>query len=207
VSWQPVVRPVGPLPPGRYWGRRLLLLVLLALIVWLIVHVASGGQGPADRPKALPAASPSATPSPTPEASIAAPPTLAPGGACPATQLEITISANAASYTLSQMPHFTVTVLNTGQASCVADLGSPGRSVLVSDNGTQVWGSSDCEPPQAEPVNLTPGGSRTSVTVWNEDASNPTTCPTPGGQVAAGTYSAVAEAGGATSAAVQFTVR
>lgn len=202
-----LLHPVGPLPPGAYWLRRALALVLLVVLVlaagWAVRAVAGpgidpqAGAGPSSSPAALassPTPAKSATPTasarPTTPASATASASKAP--LCADAQLSTAVRTDHATYPAGQQPKFTLAVRNTGTSDCRRDVGQNALELRVISGGVMVWSSDHCSPGGAPDLRtLTPGQTFTATVQWARVSSQPG-CPANQPPAAAGSYSVVA---------------
>jgi cytoskeletal protein RodZ len=191
-----VLHPVGSLPPGAYWLRRLLVLVALVAVVaggwWLFGRLgssngsptASSSSGPGSQ-SSTPAANtssapathtatgtPSASHSPSGSPSPTATPT------CASSAIKVRAQTDASTYAPGVQPHLTIQVSNTGVTACQRDLGQAALELVVSTGTTRAWSSDDCNPGGAATVvTLRPGQTFSSTVVWDRHRSQPG-CPT-----------------------------
>ncbi|WP_432506543.1 hypothetical protein [Kineococcus arenarius] len=198
-----VLHPVGPERRATYWRRRLvavLLLVLLgvaaALGVRALLPEASSQQAvahldPEQVSPTLGAGTPSAqaTATSSPSATTAtssAPATVQP---CSRDALEVALTSEATAYGPGVTPRFVLTVRNTSETTCSAEVGSAVRSFAVLDaSGEQVWSSADCQSSTSSQVyELEPGDSRSMRTTWSRQRSA-AGCPDGQPVAEAGTY-------------------
>ena len=186
---------MGPLPPGAYWFRRLLVLALvivLALVVWA-VFVRDAGE------EDLPAANsePTATNSPPPIQTRSPEPmktksTTASVPPCEDQDIAVTVTTNEPTYEADQQPTFTLSVENTSDARCRREIGPSALELRVSSGGSKVWSSDDCSPGGAiREQTLPPGDSFVQSVQWSRVISEPG-CPTPQERAPAGDYQVVA---------------
>ena len=175
-----VLHPVGPLPASTYWIRRLVVVGLpLLVIVLLVALLGGGGSTPAAAPAPLPRTTASATP---------AAPTTATLAACEDTQLSVTAKALARSYvTGGPSPELRVSVVNTGTAPCMRDVGPAQQSVTVLRGSVRVWSSADCASVMPQVRTLAPGIPFDRTLTWTRSRSGPD-CTVPAGSVDTGTY-------------------
>jgi hypothetical protein len=213
VVWDSLRHPRGRQAAAVYWRRRLGVLVVAVVLLVLVVSLLSGllGGGGSNPATVAAGGSPSPTPSlqaPTvPAASAGASPSpTGPPAACRAADLTVAVATDARSYDSSSVPRFTITVTNRGAQPCLVDLGSPGRAVVVTSGKDRIWGSIDCIAPNPAATQVAPGQTVTSTTVWSRRRSSGADCAGTGAPVPAGTFTAVASAGGVTSAPASFTL-
>jgi hypothetical protein len=175
-----IKHPVGPQPNKVYWRRRLLVILgavaVIVVIVLIVVRPgASKGETPAPAATHSSAAKngskPDATTIPTTAKSVA-------GAPCKAANVVVAALTDATSYSADQQPHLTLSLTNTGSASCTIDAGTA-TQVYTITSGTEVyWKSTDCQTnPVHTEVLLKPGKTVTSSPiVWDRTRSDPSTC-------------------------------
>jgi hypothetical protein len=190
-----VFRPVGPLPPGAYWFRRLLVLALVIVIALVVWWVFVRDSGDADLAAAEPEPSVSDTPSPTqtstpkPTKTQSTQPTAP---LCDDQDIAVTVTTSQPTYAAGQEPTFTLTVENISDAKCRRDVGPRALELRVSSGGSKIWSSDDCSPGGAvDERTVLPGDSFGQTVQWSRVVSAPT-CPTPQEQAPAGDYQVVA---------------
>jgi len=191
--------PVGPQDRSVYLRRRLVVLAALLAIAAAIVLVvlkpgSSGGATGAQNveiPEDLVPVEQTATEEP-------ADPDQVP--ACTDAQLAVTPVTDRASYAAGELPQLSLTVENTGEAVCQADLGTATLKYEITSGSDQVWRSTDCQQnPDRRPVLLEPGTPlSTEAIAWDRTRSSPETCDIARDPVFAGgsTYHLRVEAGG-----------
>ncbi|WP_432563155.1 RodZ family helix-turn-helix domain-containing protein [Kineococcus sp. SYSU DK003] len=183
-----VLHPVGPEGRGTYWRRRLVVLLALVAVVVLAAvgiraltssedaaaqqptkldpsQVASPDQSPTDDPTD-PTGSPTGT-------SSASPTETGSVGPCQASALSVTLTSNTTTYGPGATPRLVLTVENTSESTCSAEIGSAVRTFTVTDEaGSQVWSSEDCQSETASQVyDLEPGTSRSMAVTWSRQRS------------------------------------
>lgn len=135
--------PVGPKPRGVYVRRRLIVLgifvAIVAVIVLIIVKPGSNG-GVSDAPtvevpKDLVTSSPSDDDGNS-EGSVSA---------CATGQLAVEAITDKGDYAAGELPQFSLSVTNTGEDPCSADLGTSGMTFAVTSGSDEVWRSVDCQ--------------------------------------------------------------
>lgn len=170
--------PVGPKSRKVYLRRRLLvlagLLAVIAVIVLVIVKP-GGGEGPKDAaqvevPEGLDTSAGAADPEPTKDGEGPA--------ACRAGQLRVTPVTDRGDYAAGELPQLSLTVENTGEEACSADLGTAGMQFAVSSGGDEVWRSTDCQTgAESLAVILEPGKALESEPIaWDRTRSSTETC-------------------------------
>ena len=176
--------PVGPKDRKVYLRRRILVLAgLLAVIaVVVLVFVKPGGSGSAQDAREVEVPSDLAAS----ESKKAAEEDEVP--ACNAAQLQVAPVTDKTDYAEGELPQFALTVQNTGQEACSADLGTAGMEFTVTSGDDQVWRSIDCQQnPEHLAVILEPGASlETEPVAWDRTRSSPETCEITRDPVAAG---------------------
>ena len=211
------MHPTGPQPPGVYWFRRVLvLLVLLVLLLgvrWLLTG-RSGGTPVASpttttSPPASPSVSTSSPQSPSMPASpttstTAARPTSTAAPACTKAQITVTASTDAASYPVGSTPHLRMKIQNTSSTACTRDIGAAQNTLIITSGTVRVWSSDDCNPggtPQV--VTMTPGQSYSVSVTWLGRLSQKD-CPANQPIASKGTYKLTGRNGDVTSAPAIF---
>jgi hypothetical protein len=86
-----------------------------------------------------------------------------------------------------------VTVTNTSQTACTAEIGSGVRGLVATDaSGAQVWSTADCEASTASQVyTIQPSKNRAMTTVWSR-LHSAAGCPADQQAVADGNYTVTA---------------
>lgn len=216
-----LLHPVGPLPPGAYWLRRALALVVLVVLVlaagWAVRAVAgpgtdkragagpsSGPSAPASSPTGTAPTSPATASSPTPARSATPTASARPTATASATasastaplcadaQVSIAVRTDHGTYPAGLQPKFTLAVRNTGTSDCRRDVGQNALELRVISGGVLVWSSDHCSPGGAPDLRtLTPGQTFTATVQWARVSSQPG-CPANQPSAAAGSYSVVA---------------
>jgi len=184
-----VLRPVGPMSPGVYWFRRVLVAVLvLALLggLWWLFGSRGGGDdsaavaGTATPTPSPTASSPSASPSasaPSSKPTKKASPTVSKAPECADKDMSVTVSTDAEVYPAGAEPKFSLTVANDSEATCRRDVGQQALELRVSSRGSRVWSSDDCSPDGGKDVvEFEPGESVSQTVTWSRQTSQPG-CP------------------------------
>jgi hypothetical protein len=224
-----VLEPTGPLPPEIYWRRRILaigiLVVALALVIWLVVMIARGGNSPGDAnaaassssaPKAVDASS--AKPSTSAESSAPKPSdsatTATPSGItvaqdqCPDQSLAVRVTVEQPTYRTGDQPVFGIVITNISSAACSRDVGSGLQqvSVLTLDGQRRLWSSTDCDPDGQPDVRTLNRGEQAAFTVtWSGSTSQPN-CAGDRVPVPRGAYAVVAQLGSVRSSIEPFNI-
>ena len=150
---------------------------------------ASGPGKPLGTAKPAPKATPKPTPVPT-KVVVTGPQT------CRATNLAVTVRADARRYASSKAPRFFLGVQNTGKKSCLVDLGSGALSLTVVSGKDRVWSSDDCQGKATKDVRLLEAGQKLEArSIWSMVRSEPG-CPKGLDTARPGTYVVSGSAGG-----------
>lgn len=207
-----VLRPVGPLPARVYWGRRLVLLAVLAVVVLLVRGCLGGGDGgvadlavPRISPSgAAPTAAAVPTPSPTsvdsrsalavaPSAPVAPsvpPPSPTPAApvACAPSALRLRTTTPAADQVAAAAPLRIVgTLSSTAATPCTVDIG-PAAVLAVLTSGTdRIWASQDCRSEGSQVVTVAADRPVAVAVSFDGRRSRPG-CPGGGDPTRVGTY-------------------
>lgn len=191
-----VVHPVGPLPEGVYWRRRLVLLAALLVVVAVIAVSCSGGSSPRRGAVASGTPTPSATPSPTPSAATPA--------ACTGVQLSITTATDATTYAAGVLPRLSMTVRNRSARTCRFADSAATRTWSIYSGADLVWSNAGCAAsPALTERTLAPGAAVRHTYVWNRHRSGPN-CSTSTTSADPGTYRLYVAVDGQRSAPAVF---
>ena len=158
---------------------------------------------------------PATTPSPSARATAASAPTSIPteaatasGQPCTPSNVQVTGSTDATTYAPGIAPRLSVSITNTGTASCTIDAGTAQQVFTITSGSETYWKSSDCQSDKVDAeVLLQPGKTISSQTplMWDRTRSDPTTCQQTRPQVPAGgaSYHLTVSVAGIPSAASQ----
>ncbi|MEJ6489085.1 hypothetical protein PQI23_05040 [Leucobacter sp. USCH14] len=184
--------PVGPKDRKVYVRRRLFvllgLLAVIAVVVLIIVRPGSSGgvasAGQVEVPEDL-------VESPSPasdEAEGGAGGEEGEVAACAAGQLTVTPATDKGDYAAGELPQLSLSVENTGEEPCSADLGSANLQFVIASGDDEVWRSADCqENAEHLAVILEPGTPlETEAIAWDRTRSSPETCDISRDAVSAG---------------------
>lgn len=171
--------PVGPQDRKVYVRRRLLVLAGLLAVIAVIVLVIVKPGSDTDVPRATKIEVPegletsAGEPADAGDAAETGEPV-----ACTAGQLLVTPVTDRGGYAPGELPALSLTVENTGEAPCTADLGTAGMQFVVSSGDDEVWRSTDCqENPESLPVILDPDTPVESEPIlWDRTRSSTETC-------------------------------
>jgi hypothetical protein len=210
---------------STYWRRRFVALVIglsvLALVTWALSG-AMGGSAPASDSAATksthgklpsPGAHPTAH-STQPAGSQAntakhgrgpahSTPALRP---CPAADVVLSVVSSQGSYSERQSPEFQVNVVSVASQTCTFNIGAKHVWLQISAGPVRIWSSAECAEGQASAPAILHRGVPTVLPIgWNGQISGPG-CPGPGTRAAAGSYTAVASDGSASSNSLVFRI-
>lgn len=185
-----LIWPTGPLPPGVYWRRRLVVLAVLALVVFAIwfVFLRGGGDGgdvgptPAPTPTAsptspTPAPSPTSTPSPTRTDDL-----------CLDSDILVEASAEFPIYPVGSTPTLSLVITNIGTVECRRNVGPGANELWIEQSGQVLWSSDDCNPSDASDIiSLKRGEEFITQLTW-DGRTSATGCPSDQPLVEAGEY-------------------
>jgi hypothetical protein len=209
---------------STYWRRRFVALVIglsvLALVTWALAG-AMGGSAPAANSAATKSAH-GTLPSPSPRPSAHTHPTTggrpastprggpAPGTPapqpCPAASVVLSVVSSQGSYSVRQSPEFAVNVVSVASQTCTFNIGAKHVWLQISAGPVRIWSSADCAEGEASAVVHLRRGVPTVVPIgWNGQIAGPG-CPGPGTRAAAGSYSAMASDGSASSNTLMFRI-
>ncbi|MEU8118191.1 hypothetical protein AB0C21_05730 [Spirillospora sp. NPDC049024] len=192
----------------RYWKRRALALAGVLGAVGLLAWTCGGGTGGAGEDErvrdagAVDGASPPPPPSAMPTVTVTTTTTpgagQADGGPCDPDELVVNMSAAKNVYARTERPEFRVTVVSTGEGSCVFDRGL--LDVRITSGADRIWSSAKCRKEGEPKATLQRGIPFVDEVAWNRRRD----CE---GKVRArpGTY--VATLKGATAKKLVFTLR
>ena len=220
-----LLRPVGHLPASVYWFRRGLVLAVLALLLFLIIRLFSGGgdnpqntaaSDPQQHPSSAPPAAPTTTPTTTPttgstttststDKPAKTTPTPPKDTKCTGSDVRIAVLPANRKIVSGSMLNFVVR-LDAVSDDCKATIDPTALTVTVMSGSDLIWTTTHCGQaiPRATLV-VAKGKQATSTVPWNGHRSGPGCLP---GQPVAkpGTYVVKAEFGDQMSAAQAFQV-
>lgn len=168
--------PVGPKDKSVYVRRRILVLIgLLALVtavVLIVLKPGSSGGAASSREVEVPDDLVAA------EQAEAAKQSDGEVPACAAGQLAVTPIADRESYAPGELPQLSLSVENTGEQACAADLGTAGMVFEITSGSDRIWNSTDCqENADHRSVILDPGEPLTTEALpWDRTRSSAETC-------------------------------
>jgi hypothetical protein len=157
-------------------------------------------------PSTSPSASPSASATKRASAAASSPAKKAAGAptACPASDLVLTLTASASSYSPSATPSFQLDIVSTDSANCLVDTGSGGLKLVVTHGTAVAYNSASClQDAQRHVVSLRRGVPVVTSMSWNKQQTT-SDCSTTVMAATNRTYSAVAQTGGAQSPGAPF---
>lgn len=171
------LQPRGPLPASTYWRRRVVVLVVGLLALFLVLRACGGDD------ESLTSATPKASSSPSPKPSAAAsrapmgpsaPPSPAPVPACGDAALQVRVESDADSYKAGAAPRFTLSVVNTGPVPCRRALGPGAVELRVFSGEDRIWSSDDCAKGTGQGIlELAPDDARQLVVQWPGKRTKP----------------------------------
>ncbi len=198
----------------------MIVVVIIVVVVGGSLLLFGGGDSAKTATGTHPSTSPTTTPSisstPTPSISSTPTPSVShtPSAShtpaaitlCPDSVIKVQAQTDASSYTAGQRPRLTVSVTNTGKASCKRDIGRAAMGLTIMSGTTRVWSSDDCAPGGAAAVNvLNPGQVFVSTLSWSRITSK-VGCPANQPTAAPGSYTLVARNETLKSTAVPFSL-
>jgi len=204
-----LLHPRGPLPPGVYWRRRgLTLLVAVLVLFGLAKACGSDGKKQVGTPRTStspsagvtrpPATTRPSTPATTPAASLAP---------CPDSVIVVTTRADAQTYPPSRRPILTIGVANNGTVPCTRDVGQGAREIRVTSGNDRVWSSDDCSPGGGtQIVTLQPKAAPVTFAVTWARKRSASGCPAGTETAGPGTYRVVGRFGQVESTGDTFTL-
>lgn len=146
------------------------LLAVAAVVVLIVVRPGSSGGAESASEVQVPADLPTEDPAADPDDDTV--PTCTPG------QLEVLPVADQSSYAAGELPRFSLSIENTGDEVCTADLGTAGMQFEVSSGNDQVWRSADCQEDAENLAVALEAGQllETEEVVWDRTRSSTETC-------------------------------
>lgn len=201
------------------------LVVALAVVIWLVVTVARGGDTPdaaaaASETTEPVASSASASTTSTTSATTTAKgttaasgtrgaePTPVASGQCADQSLAIKVSVGQPTYQVGEEPVFGIVITNISGEPCNRDMGSGLQRVSVHslDGGRQLWASTDCYPDGEPDVRTLDRGEQAAFTVTWKGATSQPECAGERVPVPPGAYNVVAQMGSVRSAPEPFNI-
>ncbi|WP_084128231.1 hypothetical protein [Demequina sp. NBRC 110055] len=131
-------KPVGDQPAGVYWVRRLLVLVVVAVLViagWFIVTSLLGSGDEAEAPVTDISTSPQATADAAPD----------PSRPCVEADATLTVAATPNPVAEGTTPAFEVVVEHTGSSPCTLATTAEGTELAIRSGDQQYYSSTWCE--------------------------------------------------------------
>lgn len=192
-----------------------ILVVALALVIWVVLAVARGGDSPGDAraaesssvaAKPVDAAAKPSGESGAPRTSAAA--TSVAAAPCPDQSLAIKVTVEQPTYKTGEQPVFGIVITNISAVPCTRDMGSGLQQVSVHtlDGQRRLWSSTDCYPDGQPDVRTMSRGEQAAFTVtWSGTTSQPS-CAGERVPVPPGAYSVVAQLGSVRSMAEPFNI-
>ncbi|WP_084101727.1 hypothetical protein [Demequina sp. NBRC 110051] len=191
-------KPVGDQPAGVYWVRRVMVLVIVAVIIiaaWFIVTTLIGSGDEAEAPFNETSTSPTATAEAAPD----------PSRACVADDATLSLAATPNPVAEGTTPAFEVVVELTGDSPCTLSTTAEGTELAIRSGDQQYYSSTWCDddPGFGDATwILQPGDRKTVQLMWSGERYDE------GCEVIApwddGTYWAAASIGGIPATETQF---
>ncbi|GAA2242778.1 hypothetical protein GCM10010401_14630 [Rarobacter faecitabidus] len=184
-----------------YRRRRAVALViviaLLVLIIWGISAIVTAIRGSGD--EAAPsrqAASPSQSGEQTPGAPAE----------CAADDIELSVSAANATYSLGGEVDFAVGISSKSKSPCLVNGSDASRVLTIRSGNDAIWSSGDCADDAARDLLMSEGSKDSQTITWKMTRSAPG-CEKVKGKLRAGTYRAQVQLGKAKSEGFIFTLQ
>ena len=176
-SWK---EPVGPKGKNVYLRRRLLVLagvVALAVAIMLII-VRPGSSGGAAGVREVEVPDDLVEVEQQDQSQTAEDEDPDQIDACAPGRLVVTPITDSGSYGPEDLPLLSLSIENTGDEECSADLGTAGMIFEITSGSDQIWRSTDCQQnPDHRVVILKPGTPlETEGIPWDRTRSGPDTC-------------------------------
>jgi hypothetical protein len=173
------------LPAEVYWRRRLLVLALLILLVWLGMRVWPDGDG--DPAVATPTPTPTATQSPATTTGITNVALTTGSEPCDAESIRISPTVRSGQHTRGPVT-IALLISSTSPKPCNFTAHSSDLLVVISAGKTPVYDSTVCKASLlTQPVQLSPGWATSVATTWSGRGSGPH-CSSKEGWATPGTY-------------------
>ncbi len=155
---------MGPLPPEVYWRRRLALLGVLVVALFVSrafltadtsraqpkanAGKANAGKSSQDGTLAHPYVPRIGSAAPTPLPASAATPAGAANTmpTCADADLRLTAATDASTYKVGAKPKVSMTVRNASGRACQRALGTAATELIITSGPVHTWSSDDCEP-------------------------------------------------------------
>lgn len=131
-------KPVGDQPAGVYWVRRIVALVVIAVVVvalWFIVSSLLGAGDEAEAPETGTSTSPDATTGAAAD----------PSRACVADDVTLAVAATPASVAAGSTPGFEVSIEDVGSSACTLSTTAEGTELVIRSGNEQYYSSTWCE--------------------------------------------------------------
>jgi hypothetical protein len=180
-----IKHPVGPRSDKVYRRRRLVVgLGLLAVIIVIVLIIVKPGSSVGE-----PGRSPSAAQGTSTDGASASskPVTADTGAACDPANVTVEALTDADAYGADQLPELSLSLTNTGSASCVIDAGTAKQVFTITSGDDVWWTSTDCQTGAADaPITLAAGATEKSSAplTWDRTRSAKDTCESDSREVA-----------------------
>ena len=194
----------SPVRPGRRRPTRgqlvLRWLVLLVVASLVVVGIVAGVKALISAVSEAISSAAAAAASPTP--TTTGPPSPVD---CTPADIEISLTADSASYRVGRTATFEIGITHTGTLPCTLDAGNVGRELLITSGEDRIYSSADCDTAGSTLLLLAPGDQYPGSVAWGTNRSAPG-CPSGLPVLGAGSYQAVVTAGTVSSPPIAFTV-
>ena len=196
--------------PKVYRRRRLAALIagllVIGLLVWAGVAIASSL-----RPKAAEGSpTPTAAPSPTPTAPASTEPVAEPStgsAVCPESDVSVAATTVQGTHGPSQNPVLVMTIKNSGQSECSVNVGTSQQEFTVMSGSDRIFSTADClaDPSDVE-ITMKPGATESARFTWERVRSAPG-CKIVNAKPRPGWYGFTAKLGNVTSEKAGFELK
>lgn len=194
--------------------------MVLALLIWVVLMVARGGDSVGD-PQATSTTVPTSAAAPAgdgkvePSGTASGSSSAAPSGEaamasnqCPDQSLAVKVTVAQPTYRVGEKPVFGIVITNISAEPCARDFGSAAQQISVQslDGSRRLWTSTDCYPEGKPDVRTLDGGEQAAFQVtWSGSTSQPE-CAGERVPVPPGAYTVVAQLGSVRSASEPFNI-
>ncbi|MFF5792823.1 hypothetical protein ACFY5D_12290 [Paeniglutamicibacter sp. NPDC012692] len=196
--------------PKVYRRRRLAALIagllVIVLLVWAGIAIASSLRPKAADGNPAQAAAPSNTPT-APESSAPAPEPSAGPAVCAEGDVSVLATTAQATHGPSQNPVLVMTIKNIGKSECVVNVGTSQQEFTVMSGTDRIFSTADClADPSDIDITMKPGGSESARFTWERVRSAPG-CKIVNAKPRPGWYGFTAKLGNITSEKAGFELK
>jgi hypothetical protein len=205
-----LLHPTGSEPPQVYWRRRLVVVVVFAVVlagvIWLLWPKGTPQAQPQLTPLTPPASTSAAVPPPVPSsANPSAPATPTGPQVCDPANLRVGLAGFEKLKSGAAQP-FKISITNSTAIGCVLSASASTISVVVTSGNDRIWTTADCAAwVPTKRLTLTPAQPYVFDVNWPGKRSK-ASCKTTKDAVAAGTYVGTATFVGAAPARLVMTI-